>query len=169
MCTNGTQVPWEVPSLPNPTTRKGWPHHRGRVLLHPTRTNQGRSCETRHTVFRPYPRRLESLTICRCHYKGSTFLSVIFKDPEYWSGRGLNARPPARQTGALPTQPTRWRCIWAYMPVFIILCRAKLIRPCQKRKISYLSSYNNVEFEKQTLFKLKKPLSSVLTEAIFVR
>ena len=79
--------------FPNPTTRKGWPHHRGRVLLHATRTNQGRSCETRHTVFRPYPRRLESLTIYRCHYKGSTFLSVIFKDPEYWSGRGLNARP----------------------------------------------------------------------------
>ena len=29
MCTNGTKVPCEVPSLPNPTTRKGWPHHRG--------------------------------------------------------------------------------------------------------------------------------------------
>ena len=27
MCT--TQVPCKVPSLPNPTTRKGWPHHRG--------------------------------------------------------------------------------------------------------------------------------------------
>ena len=28
-----------------------------------------------YRVFRrsPYPRRLESLTICRCHYKGSTF------------------------------------------------------------------------------------------------
>ena len=34
MCTNSTQVPCEVPSLPNPTTRKGWPHHRGlRPLL----------------------------------------------------------------------------------------------------------------------------------------
>ena len=29
MCANGTQVPCEVPSLPNPTIRKGWPHHRG--------------------------------------------------------------------------------------------------------------------------------------------
>ena len=28
MCTNGTRVPCGVPSLPNPTTRKGWPHHR---------------------------------------------------------------------------------------------------------------------------------------------
>ena len=34
MCTNGTQVPCEVPSLPNLTTRKGWLHHRGlRTLL----------------------------------------------------------------------------------------------------------------------------------------
>ena len=169
MYTNGTKVPWEVPFLPNPTTRKGWPHHQGRVLLRPTRTNQGRCCETRPTVFCPYPRRLESLTICRCHYRGRTFLSVIFKDPECWSGRGLNSRPPAWQTGALPTEPKRRRCIWAYMPVFITLCYAKLIRPCQKRKISYLSNYNNVEIEKQTLFELKKPLSSVLTEAIFFR
>ena len=29
MCTNGTQFPCEVPSLPNPTTRKGCPHQRG--------------------------------------------------------------------------------------------------------------------------------------------
>ena len=34
MCTNGTQVPYEMPSLTNPTTRKGWPHHQGlRPLL----------------------------------------------------------------------------------------------------------------------------------------
>ena len=34
MCTNVTQVPCKVPSVLNPTTRKGWPHHRGlRPLL----------------------------------------------------------------------------------------------------------------------------------------
>ena len=27
------------------------------------------------TVFCPYPRRLKSLTVCRCRYKGSTFFS----------------------------------------------------------------------------------------------
>ena len=29
MCMNRNQVPCEVPSLLNPTTRKGWPHHQG--------------------------------------------------------------------------------------------------------------------------------------------
>ena len=47
------------------------------VLLSPTRTDQWKCCETGPTVFRPYQRRLESPTICRCHYKGSTFFSVV--------------------------------------------------------------------------------------------
>ena len=34
-------------------------------------------CETGPPVYRPYPRRLESLIICRCHYKDSTFSSVL--------------------------------------------------------------------------------------------
>ena len=66
----------------------GWPQYRGlRPLLF---SNSGVGSFTSHNnqisvsavrrdlrFFRPYPRRLESLTVYRCHYKGSTFFSVI--------------------------------------------------------------------------------------------
>ena len=38
-----------------------------------------KGCETGPPACSPYPRRLESLTICWCNYKGSIFCSVIFK------------------------------------------------------------------------------------------
>ena len=117
MCMNGTQVPCEVPSLPNTTTRKGWPHHRSlRPLLFSNSDvgtftfHKNKAGKVLCTVFRPYPRRLESLTICRCLITKAALSPQLFKDPECWSGWGLNPRPPARQTGALPTEPTRRQC-----------------------------------------------------------
>ena len=49
------------------------------VLLRPTRTNQWKCCKTGPTVFRPYLRILESLTVYRCHCKDGTFSSVILR------------------------------------------------------------------------------------------
>ena len=59
------------------------------------------------TVYRPYPRRLESLTVCII-FTNEALSSQLFKDSKYWSRRGLNQRPPARQTRAYPTELT-WR------------------------------------------------------------
>ena len=58
-------------------------------------------------VFRPYPRRLESLIVCRCHKTKAALSFQVFKDPKFWSGGGLNPRHPSQQTGALPTELTR--------------------------------------------------------------
>ena len=40
-------------------------------------------CETGPMVYCPYPRRLESLTIHRCHCKGSTFWPWVFVLPGF--------------------------------------------------------------------------------------
>ena len=64
-----------------------------------------KGCETGPTVYRPYPRRLDTLTVCRCLTKAA-LSPQLFKDPECWYGRDLNQRPPTRKTGAYPTELT---------------------------------------------------------------
>ena len=36
-----------------------------------------KACKTGCEVYHPYPKRVESLTICRCYYVGSVFSSVM--------------------------------------------------------------------------------------------
>ena len=89
MCTNETQVPRKVPSLPNTTIRKGWPHHRGlRPLLF---SNSDEGSFTSHknksvkvqwdgtTVFCPYPRRLEKSKHLQMSLQRQHFLPSYLK------------------------------------------------------------------------------------------
>ena len=39
----------------------------------------GKACEAGSTVYCPFPRKSESLTVCRCYYESSTFSSVILR------------------------------------------------------------------------------------------
>ena len=67
--------------------------------------NMAGICETGPTVYCPYPRRLESLTICWFNYKGSTLYAVILRP---WVLVWPNSRPPAWQPDLPPTeQPVR--------------------------------------------------------------
>ena len=49
------------------------------VIKRPTELYVNEVYETGPTDYCPHPRRLESPTICRCHYKDSTFSSVILR------------------------------------------------------------------------------------------
>ena len=77
------------------------------VLLRPVELWTMKSCEMGPTVYRPYPRRLESLSLCRYYYKGSTFDLAIFKKTLSVgpAGLGSNPRPPALWWSA-PPPPT---------------------------------------------------------------
>ena len=102
---NGTYVPIDINPFHNPPSPwkvvpyhhnppspwKVLPYHRGLRPLLFTNSSVGyfmfdknqnselTGCETGRMVFRPYQRRLEWVTIYRCHNKGSTFSSVILR------------------------------------------------------------------------------------------
>ena len=56
----------------------------------PQKPDKCKCCETGRTVFPPYPRILESLTVCGWYITKAPLSSQLFKDPQCWSGRGSN-------------------------------------------------------------------------------
>ena len=62
-----------------------------------------------HTVFHPYPRRLEKITVCKVITKAAPS-SQLIKDPEHWSSWGFQQTTyhSADQQVSLPTNLTRW-------------------------------------------------------------
>ena len=112
MCTNGTQVPCEVPSLHNPTTRKGWPHHRGLRNLLFSNSDVGSFTSHKNKWVKvlwdgTYGFSSLSERTRKSNHFQMSLLRQHFLTLSSWSGRDLNLQPPARQTGALPTDLTR--------------------------------------------------------------
>ena len=73
-------------------------------------SKQWKSCETGPMVFRPYPRRLEILTVCRCHNKRQHILLRCFKTLSVglavvWTCDLLLSRPALKVTGRWLTSP----------------------------------------------------------------
>ena len=67
---------WRLATIPGTTSPALFEQRCGFFYV-PQEPDKCKCCETGPTVFRPYPRRLESLTVCRCHHTGSTFSPVI--------------------------------------------------------------------------------------------
>ena len=118
MCTNGTLVPCEVPSLPNPTTRKGWPHHRGlRPLLFSNSDVGSFTSHKNKSVkvlwdgtygFSSLSEKTRKSNHLQMSLQRQHFLLSYLKTRSVGLARVWTPRLPTRQTGALPTDSPNW-------------------------------------------------------------
>ena len=113
------KVPYKVPHLTHPPfTYERQPQHPTLIRIVrgffnvPQNYQHSRNCETGPPAYRPYPRRLESLTICRYNYKGSTFLLSYLTTLSVGPVGVSNSRPPASQPGAQPNEPPVRGYLW---------------------------------------------------------
>ena len=67
-------------------------------------SQHSRNCETGPLAYRPYPRRLDSLTICSMKLLRQHFHLSYLKTPSVSPVGVSNARPPVLQTGAQPNE-----------------------------------------------------------------
>ena len=121
MAQQDSKVPYKMPHLTHPPFKyERQPQHRDHPTLIrivrgffnvPQNYQHSRNCETGPPVYGPYPRRLESLTICGCNYKGSTLLLSYFKTLGVGPVGVSNSRTPASQPGAQPSEPPLGRYI----------------------------------------------------------
>ena len=125
------KVPYKVPHFTHPPfTYERQPQHGDHPTLIrivrgffnvPQNYQHSRNCETGPPAYRPYPRRLESLTLCRWNYKGSTFLLSYLKTLSVGLVGVSNSRPPASQPGAQPSEPPvrglmeEFKLFWSYL------------------------------------------------------
>ena len=73
----------------------------------PQESEQWKSCETGRKVFRPYLRRIECLTTCGCHNKGSTFSSaILIPRPGFEPGTSRSA--DRRLSSKLTCRQSHW-------------------------------------------------------------
>ena len=94
------------------------------------------------TVYSPYPRRLESLTICGCYYEGSTFSSFILR-PWVLVRLESNSRHSTWQPGAQPTEPpvrtgvrVLYSALTAFSPGTLVLYSSTLFSCLAHSKLS---------------------------------
>ena len=161
MCTNGTQVPCEVPSLTNPTTRKGWPHHRGLQPLLFLNSDVGSFTSHKKKSVkvlwdgtydcRPYPKTRKpnhlQISLQRQHFLLSYLKTLSFGPAGVWTATSpsTDRRSPnwANHAAVCITQPKFLSLFFRYIKGKIILLITYKKYRTSRSAVQYLGAYNH--------------------------